>query len=391
MRAKPEGHDALVVAAAKLCVEGNDQETIASRLHISQPSVSRLLKEAKKCQWLIYTAELSDQVPSVLKEEAEKLIRPFGLTQAIRRTLKPENPLRNVMVYDSGSYDPTFESMLRRLVKFGRAAATRVAQLLKVKELQCVGVTWGRTLDELVSGLAQVCPKAPRRQRPIQFVPLCGEPMGESSPAVSSSRLTVRLDAVVNAGKGDPCCFTGVPFFIPPDFKKPEREAVEKMIRRVKSYARVFPPQQEGDVQGSDLSIYQVGKLEMILTSVGPSERALGFSGDQLVAWAGINRDELKELVVGDLGGVLLPKPGLSAHKQLKVQRWNESWTGVQQRHLRWIVEKTAPEQPGIVVIAVGRDKVRIVLEVLRAGLCHELLIDHDLAEGIEEEVRRAY
>jgi hypothetical protein len=60
-------------------------------------------------------------------------------------------------------------------------------------------------------------------------------------------------------------------------------------------------------------------------------------------------------------------------------------FTGITIADIEALAKRTAvsdgqDRRPGIVVLAIGENKARIVYEVVRRGLVTELIIDHDLA-----------
>lgn len=389
-KTRTTSHAAAVAAAAQLAAQGLDQQAIGKRLGgVSQTTVSRLLHEAEqKHEWLKRSPVfLEDRVPMEVREEARRVLFTHNLVEDFHRYLAADIPLREVVVFDSGGTGDSEEDYLARLRKFGRGAATRVAQLLK--HVDTAGVSWGRTLLHVIRGLADVCASPRSPDKPIEFVPLCCEPLGNANVEASSSRLATQLNKIVNGGKGPEHSFTGLPAFTPKGFKIEERAAVEKLIRSVSSYAKVFPPvYTKASSKGAKQPTYLVDKLELVLTSLAPAYRLLGYSEDK---WdeTGFNRPELQRLAIGDIGGILIEKQGLTAAQKRKVTECNNAWTGATLSQLRKVPATTRAGHPaGLVVAAIGKNKAQIVIEAVKLGV-HELLIDGDLANELRRIMAR--
>jgi hypothetical protein len=98
-----------------------------------------------------------------------------------------------------------------------------------------------------------------------------------------------------------------------------------------------------------------------------------------------IKYEQISELVVGDVGGVLIPKPhikkGSPADKALR--KISERWMGIRTEHIAQCAAKARDSggmPPGVVVLGVGRYRASVVYECIRLGLVNELVIDEDMA-----------
>lgn len=379
----PISHELKVAAAAMLAAQGLAQDAIGRRLNVSQASVSRLLREAEyERHWLKRSPVFcTDRVPPEILQAARGAIFEHNLVAEFRRALG-QVQLREVLVFDSGGTGTSEDDLRARMTMFGRAAATRVLELLE--KVDRAGVSWGRTLLHVIRGLADVCLDMPRAARPIEFVPLCCEPLGNVNVDASSSRLARQLNSIVNDSQGPLYSFTGVPAFIPKGFTKQERAAIEKLNRAVASYAKVFPPvhsKPRGTNRSADT--YLVDGLELILTSLAPAERLLGYSENDHLEATGFSREELQSLAIGDICGILIERQGLSPTKKGKITECNNCCTGVSLKQLQQVPAETKTGHPGgVVVMAIGASKAPIVIEAVKLGV-HELLIDIDLAETL--------
>lgn len=148
-----------------------------------------------------------------------------------------------------------------------------------------------------------------------------------------------------------------------------------------------------------DISSYQkifrdrfplVAKMDTLITSIGPLALPVGGSISELLTAGGISADKLRSLIIGDMGGVLIPNPSLNRSEHRLVNELNEMWTGVNCEHLAHIAQESAQDtrRSGNIVVAIGRDKVPALMEIIRLSLVNELLIDKGLARDLEQSVR---
>ena len=159
-------------AAAKLYSEGKSQEDIGTLLGLSQSVVSRRLKDARDEGWLVkarptfHEERLSSEDISAIKARLHTPDRMLRLLQAVREGGSQIHP--DVRVFPGADIDD-----------FAKFSAEHVRGLL-VKANVC-GVSWGRSLATVVAHIRRRGSGAVRKEEPIQFVPLCGEPLGRSS------------------------------------------------------------------------------------------------------------------------------------------------------------------------------------------------------------------
>jgi DNA-binding transcriptional regulator LsrR (DeoR family) len=116
----------------------------------------------------------------------------------------------------------------------------------------------------------------------------------------------------------------------------------------------------------------------------------MGFIYDELLKAGStprkkLTQSSLQKLVVGDLGGILFPRPDLDARGREEVARLNAMWTGAKLRHVERIARDAARStRPGVIVVAMGaEDRAAILAEVIRYGLVNELIIDRSLSEAL--------
>jgi DNA-binding transcriptional regulator LsrR (DeoR family) len=295
----------------------------------------------------------------------------------------------------------------RRQLQFGRAAAAHVAE--RIRRADRIGVAWGSTLSRVVDGVARAgYPWVGEAIR--QFVPVSGEPMLYAPSEYTASAIARRLDAIVNGPVARQAvdrdasqenerrlALTGVPAFIPADVHEllqelddltPDEHAVlarhfGRALQRF--FEQSSPAYQRIFTQEEPL----VDCLDMLLTSAGGSRRLMGFCNDELRKLGKITHEELERLIVGDLGGVLLPRHDASDGDLAKVRALGAMWTGITYQQLERIAQRAAQHHhtPGVVVVSIGAARSPVIREVLFRGLCTELIIDRDLAQALEREL----
>ena len=384
------------------------QADIATALALSQAAVSRALSRARELGCV---------------EESYRFVRPPGLSDDVIQNLENAlgysalatklqslpRPVRYLRVFDSGSDDAGEEAIKRRQREFGIAAAGYVVGRLRTA--QRIGVAWGSTLGRVVDGITRTGYPWRGERAFHQVVPVSAEPIRFGQSEHTASALARRLDIAINgelpyAKDGMPSdeeqdrrlALTGVPAFIPREIDTfiAEQKALRAEERTVlaahfpsifktfflqksPAYRRIF---------GGDTPL--VDQLDVVLTSAGSSVRAMGFCNEELRNLGGVSAEELERLIVGDLGGVLLPRHNLSEADKKEVARLSAMWTGVSYGQLDRIAQRAAEsDSPGIIVLAIGRQRSEVVCEVLVRGLCNELVVDRDLAGALQLHLPR--
>ena len=364
-------------AAAYLSSQGSDQARVAELLGVSQGEVSRLLRQARREGWL--------QVRCVLPPGALARIEQavFPAREQVRARLDHEADahdaprVRGVRVVAAGAGESADYD--ERLRGFGRAAAARLQELFPAMRL--AGVAWGRTIAHVVEGLRQLNPRPPGLPAPVQFVPLTGEPLAYPDPETSSSTLAHRLIEVVSGGAAPFVSLAAVPAFIPAKYSRPGREVIRDFIAEIAGYRVIFARRDE---QGRP-QVPLADRLDTIVTAVGTvSTEVSGRLLDDRMEAEGITKEQLRRRVIGDIGGVFLPREA----RDPVVRGINERWTGVRLEHLARCARAAREASgerppPGVVVLAAGAVKAPVVLACVRAGLASELILDHELARAL--------
>lgn len=367
-----------MLAAAFLAGEGNKQVDIATMLGISQARVSRLLADARSDYLREEVTFIRKNVPEPLMQRVLQRVARKGAGNRLR--LLPRQyghaPFPEVRVFDCRA--PASDAMAR-IEELGIQAAPYIKTLL-TRSHYC-GVTWGGMLRAVVSALGKLQIAPPWRKEELQCIPLSGEPLGNEPVSFSSSNLAHDLGNIVNGSDYNAPSLAMVPAFIPEGFTRDEIRGVRKLIGLVKSYDLIFGKHGHGKT-----SQPLAEKLDMILTSVGPANRALGFGQGRLFETGKVTIDQLQEIVIGDMGGVCFPKTNLKRSGMKKLEDVNNRWTGLRVEHLQACARKAqAPGDgpPGIVVVSGGKARAQFILEAVKLGLINHLIIDDELANEL--------
>ncbi len=151
---------------------------------------------------------------------------------------------------------------------------------------------------------------------------------------------------------------TGFPAYIPRHYDKDTQTSIRRFVSDSPNYGRVFA--------GSEPLI---NRLDALITSVGSSQSPVLGSTAELVLAGGVEEKRLRELVVGDLGGILIPEPTLSEDEAHLVDELNAMWTGIKIGHVKAIAKRAAddPLQTGVVVAALRADRGETVFDPNRS------------------------
>jgi transcriptional regulator with XRE-family HTH domain len=386
------------LAAAALSAQGKTQVQIAEALDLSQSAVSRLLNRKDVLPYInIERRFLWDEFPEPFQQEIRRRMSHREIGDRVARLAREHNqPAPAVHVVPMGeSREPG-----KQFDAFAPPAAMALRDLLEDVRGR-VGVAWGSTIWYTVQALRSILPQRPiRRQLPIDFVPLCGDPLIDSLESYAdrtSSRIVSELSKAVNGDELRPAWLGLVPAFIPRTFKGRDIRVIDRLIDLVPQYPRIFGRRipQPGPAVAP-----MVGDLHMIITAAGPAKRPLGFGKNPLLGLTEAQSRTLAENIHGDIGGVLLPrlahasgKDGGEPAPDPLVRDLMARWTGLKIEHLKECSRRAFAEggksRPGVTLLSFGTDHVEVVLEAVRRGLVNQLIIGSDLEEALAEVLPR--
>ncbi|QQS20929.1 MAG: hypothetical protein IPL87_05320 [Candidatus Moraniibacteriota bacterium] len=373
---------------AYLYSKQQDQKTIANQLNISQPQVSRLIRQALDQGLLIRRFEFNQE--RISKKRFNE-IKNFEIPIELIKSLKQINSrITNVKIYDSGN---SHDSYSQRLIPFSHNAASYLQDLFA--EVNTIGITWGNTLSNLVDALARRYSYTPLRE-PKVFVPLCAELLGMASEQHHSTMIADRLNEIVNKRNGEHLSLSGIAAFIPRVVKnkKLSEENIELLwnfVRDSRSYRDIFE-----EFKGEEPF---VDRLDCILTSISPLNEPLGPGISELERVSSFSPDDIKiELiqsgVVGDIGGVLLKRKSYLNNnldnKSSFLESLEKQWTGITFNQMELLAKKaiSSNDKQGIIVIAHGKNKAPVLMEAIQKGIVNQLVIDFELSMALKDLIK---
>jgi hypothetical protein len=384
------------LAAAALSAQGETQIEIAKTLQLSQSAVSRLLRDVHDYVRIERSFRWDKLTPSVQQEVRRRMShREIGdrVARLAEEHGQPAPDVHVVPLGETAEPGPQFET-------FASHAALALRDLLEEVRGR-VGVAWGSTIWHTTQALRSILPQRPFRERmPIEFVPLCGDPLIDSLERYAdrtSSRIVSDLSKAVNGDEPRPAWLGLVPAFIPRTFKRNEIRVIDRLIDLAPQYPRIFGPR---IAPSRPMPAPLAGDLHMIITAAGPSKRPLGFGRNPLLGLTDAESRLLAENIYGDIGGVLLPRlsgaPGKrdgEAAPHPLVQELTRRWTGLKIEHLKACSTRAfsdrSKSRPGVTLLSFGTSHVEVVLEAVRQGLVNHLVIGSDVEEAMAKALPR--
>jgi DNA-binding transcriptional regulator LsrR (DeoR family) len=378
----------LLAAAYLYGKQQQTQDAIGRTLGLSQSVVSRLIAQAKARGYLeTKVAFVDDHLDESMKRRIQERIRPTRLQEILLRisALSGEYTGPVLHVYPSNSKVTTAAAWRHRIDEFSTACASDLLDVLG--RASVIGVSWGDMVANTIDAIRKAANERLAGKRGVRTIPLLGEPLGRNITRHSSSVLAAQLEEVLNpymeTGREHGLSLAPVPALIPSDMSEPEINAIRKLIGRIAAYREIFG---NGERDSSDeSSLPWIDRIDAVLTSVSTQERSLSFFDDSLIRAAGVSREKLNELVIGDLCGALIPRSNLNDKARAEVDDIIRRWTGVTISQLQSCAARSKSGAPGVIVVAIGANKAPVVYAAIRSGLVQHLFTDQDLADGLEQ------
>lgn len=341
---------------------------------LSQPQVSRLLAHAEQQHYLVIEQRFArEKFDKAWLREIEQLLNPPQLVNDLQRYCTREGvALPRLRTFDSGPGNTDIRLHQRR-ARFGKMAAGRIVELIGMSRV--VGVAWGRTIKSVLEGI-QVSHLPFGAAHQIEFAAVCAELVSLAQSGHSSSMLASSLDGIFNPEPDESPQLTAFPAYIPARYDESVRNSIRTYVSDTAGYRRVF--------SGPDALI---GRMDMLMTSVGSANSPIHGSFDELVSAGEVDAAELRKLVLGDMAGILIPRRDLDAADAQIVGGLNEMSTGIRLEHVKAIARRgfADPDRAGVVVLALRSERAEIVLELVRRGLVNEVVIDHACARALQD------
>jgi DNA-binding transcriptional regulator LsrR (DeoR family) len=369
---------------------------IGERMQISPPHVSRLLARAETLGCYVKPEVrgrfISEKVtPARLKQLRSGNTQQTQLYEALL-PLETETgvKVRRVHVMPVAAVSPA-STIDARLEAFGREAAIPVLDL--IERATVVAVTWGMTISRVIDGLKLLSRRLPHGSQRL-VIPVCAESEGWVGASDSSAALAHAMNRMLNDQPEPKLTFPRVPAFVPRRIFGTQKErGVREMMWSSPAYRSVFGKPKRGWT-GSVGGL--VDQASLLLTSVGSADHPTGFNNTELLEAGRIKEHRLKRLIVGDIGGILIPQYGTHADLE-EVRELNRMWTGLDYSRLRALAERAAKpgvggqaQIPGVVVVSCGEGREDILEAVVRRGLVNELILDERAATSLAERLSAA-
>jgi DNA-binding transcriptional regulator LsrR (DeoR family) len=338
----------------------------------SEPTFGRRVKEAEEKGWLLHVVPEERFTPEVMAE-----IREITCPRELVNNLKEQSPgLRNVSVFYSGSLATGPHDWDYRLKYHSPFAARRILRILEQAQAKNVAISWGHQIAAVAAAMIAIPMKRPLPS--IRFVPTSGEPFQVPTrwPERTSTAVVAQLHRRFGDEQERPLSMAGVAAVLSDAYEGVARDAVLQYISGLSDYKRIF--------LGANGQPSLISQVDAMIASVASLGQGLTMFHAELESIGGIPRDRLVELVEGDIGGVLIKKRKLTAAQEQEFANITRAWTGIRMEHLLDIATRANNTgKPGVVVVAIGKNKADILRTVLKMGLITELIIDHDLAEAL--------
>jgi DNA-binding transcriptional regulator LsrR (DeoR family) len=363
------------IAAARLRGDGFKQKEIADILNISQPQVSRFLETAVKARFLGTAPAYNDA--KISPEDKEAVEEKYFANESLRKLLARHVPkgIRFEVREFTGAEG-----------QFTRTAAGRVLQLLRHSKM--IGLMSGKTIYHLVEGI-KFLTKSSNAQfsDSIKCIPLCGDPihlMNLRQVNYSASHLAASvMECITGKPPTDLPCLTGVPAYVSPSL---QNEGFKEFLKSIPGYHHIFGKQNEGEdgplVESIDtiitgIGVVSTGRYSASLTSAFIRERIEQHEESEI---------NLNKIVLGDIGGLLIER---NESDKKRVAELNEGWIGIKERHFQRVTKASGKNGPGVIVIAFGEEKAKMVFEIIKRGLVNELIIQTDLSKNLQALAKR--
>jgi len=367
-----------VLDMLKICHQvidlGMSYQQVADHIGISAPTVGRRLEKAKKLGWV--KEQISFDIPEKYQEVQNYIFSANPeLEYEILETFKGKIQDVRIIASTRGTEG---EEISRRYA--AAAAAYMFEELWRSNAPNVVGVNWGRSLLAFAESL-RVYPN-----RELAIVPLFGDsgvhwthPRYEEATKYHSTRIAHLISRNYSAPEPIRLTFQAL---IPAKFAESEsiREIIKQYIESDPSYQAVY---------GDDGLINQI---DTIVSGIGALDReGSWFNYIAYLDQAEPEREfqRLSDLgVVGDIAQHFVTQEGVVEDTHPAIDSINQRVIGIRPEHFIQLAERYRGSESaagaGVIIIAVGQHKARVVIAAIRSGAVNHLVIDENLAREIK-------
>jgi DNA-binding transcriptional regulator LsrR (DeoR family) len=373
----------------------------------SQATISRRLNQAKKAGYLQETVTFT---PGKDIDKIEDFFPNSAQEDAIESHFGKEHLLRKVIIVPTPTATAPKDERTKRV---GRAAAIYLANVLK--DHYVVGVSFGRTLRDVVMGFSEPYNVAVRPSREgVMFVPLVGglsvlpERSGSQRDVFecAASSLAIQLARVFlgeSAATGQISLPT--PAFVPTIFlaDTPPKDwddrinVARQFVKSIPEYRQIFGI---GEARNRDPGAL-IGQMDIMLTSVGglldPTASSQPGTQSSEAGWMStsgpVTTEEYAQLasegVVGDIAGHFITDSEVTEFgKDSIITKVNRRVFGASPRDFQVCAQRTYEnDRPGVVMVASTANKAKAVVSAINKGCVSTLIIDQELADAMESLV----
>jgi DNA-binding transcriptional regulator LsrR (DeoR family) len=346
----------------------------------SPATITRRLDEVRQAGWLRDHPEFAPP-PEIWKQIQNRMTCTEVETELLERL--GSGLLNRITVLPSAMRGDSPETRPENVERIGRFAAVRLGDWLSEGE-HVVGVNWGWSVRHCVASL-----RPPKPNPDLRFVPLVGnlsldesDPYFEETIECSSNRLAQIAAAAFGAPRSPRL---NTPAYIPRRFHGDPTglRAIRDFIEGDVSYRRVFGGKKERNKRDPGM-IAQMDTLISGLSSLDVS--TLPIYRPDLITEQDIGSLQ-RSGVVGDLGLHLVVDPdhvgeGDGAAGAKLVDEINNLIVGASPEEFVRVADRARNGNGGlgVVVLASGAWKARILLAAIRMGAVNELITDLETA-----------
>lgn len=388
--------------AAYLRSCGLTVEQIVRYMDSSLTTISRRLELARNSKILSekYIVHLKPEEIEKLEllnleqELSEALAKKMGSHFVQRTTIVPS---------EKGKEDENIK-------RVGDAAALRLFQHMNSGKMKTVGVSWGRTVAATAQAARRLSPTVePYVDTQVEFIPIVGDLLLPTKMKIyqfSASTIAAELTRAFKGNLQDqhdlsiPACFPEDFFQGSPDKISTEKRLIRRFLETLPSYQAVF-----GARAGESNQKPVIQCLDTLISGCGfiqSSGRAIPVKSRKDSMWFNLTRhiqdserERLRKAASGDLCSRLVPHQDADEEGRKLVEEINERvFAAPTSDDIRLCKDRSRKDDtgeqdtPGVIIVASGAEKARVLLNICFGDLVSEIVIDKELAIGMAQLLR---